>query len=240
MWGKLTEINNRTNSKMISDPYEMYRFLLTPCIEFTNLMFASDDVLWASWRFIEEEMIPNLRNTNDVIGAYVTAAARLYLYSYLDRLGERTLYCDTDSFLFVKPRDEPALVETGDNLGAMTSEMRPFEFIEEYVSGGPINFAYKIVNTTRGERKTVCKVRGIALNYNASQLINFDVIKDTILENPEGEHVIVHTENKIKRKKKAGGGDVSIITEPEDKLYRISFFKKRLLQENTSVPYGYK
>ena len=225
---------------MISDPYELYRFLATPGIEVTNLMFASDDVVWASWRFIEEEMIPNLRHTNEVIGAYVTAAARLHLYSYLDRLGERALYCDTDSVLFVQPIDEPALVETGDNLGAMTSELRPFEFIEEFVSGGPKNYAYKIVDTTTGERKTVCKVRGITLNYNASQLVNFDVIKDMILEKTEEDHVTVHTEKKIKRKKKPGGGVVAIVTEPEDKLYRISFFKRRRLQDHTSVPYGYK
>jgi len=83
---------------------------------------------------------------------YVTAAARLHLYSYLDRLGERALYCDEDSVLFVEPRDEPALVETGDNLGAMTPELRPFEFIEEYVSGGPNYYAYKIVNSTTVER----------------------------------------------------------------------------------------
>jgi len=33
--------------------------------------------------------------------------------------------------------------------------------------------------------------------------------------------VTVNTEKKIKRKKKAGGGVVSIVTEPEDKLYEI-------------------
>ena len=145
---------------MISDPYELYRFLETPGIEVTNLMFASDYVVWASWRFIEEEMIPNLRHTNEVIGAYVTAAARLHLYSYLDRLGQRALYCHTDSVLFVQLIDEPALLETGDNLGAMTSKLRPFEFIEEFASVGPKNYAYKIVDTTTGERKKCIKLGG--------------------------------------------------------------------------------
>jgi len=85
MWGKLTERNNRTNSKMISDPHEIYRFLAAPGIEVANL-FASDDEVWASWRFMAEEQIPSLRHTNEVIGAYVTAGARIHLYSYLDRL----------------------------------------------------------------------------------------------------------------------------------------------------------
>jgi len=50
--------------------------------------------------------------------------------------------------------------------------------------------------------------------------------------------VNVHTEKKIKRKRK--GGIISIVTEPEDKIYRISFFKRRRLGDNTSVPFAYK
>ena len=53
--------------------------------------------------------------------------------------------------------------------------------------------------------------------------------------------VTVHTEHKIKRKRKNGGeGIVSIVTETEDKIYRISFFKPRRLSDETSVPFGDK
>ena len=57
-----------------------------------------------------------------------------------------------------------------------------------------------------------------------------------------GDAVVnVHTERKIKRKRMGGGGGlVAIVTEPEDKIYRISFFKRRRLCDNTSVPFGYK
>ena len=160
MWGKLTERNNRTKAKIISDPHELYRFLATPVIEVASLVFASDEVR-ASWRFIEEEDIPGLRHTNEVIGAYVTAGARLHLYKYLDKLQERAIYCVSDSVIFVQPSGEPALIETGDNLGAITSELKQSESIEEFVSGRPKNYAYKVVNTVTGERKNVCKVRGI-------------------------------------------------------------------------------
>jgi len=68
-------------------------------------------------------------------------------------------------------------------------------------------------------------VRGITLNYNASKLVNFERFKDMILRSGDErspESVInVHTEKKIKRKRKVGGGLVSIVTEPEDKIYRI-------------------
>ena len=79
MWGKLTERNDRTRTKMFSDLQGLYRFLATPGIEVAALMFASDDVVWESWRYIAEEKVPNLRHTNEVIGAYVTSVARIHL-----------------------------------------------------------------------------------------------------------------------------------------------------------------
>jgi len=48
MWGKLTERNDRTRTKIITEPHELYRFLATPGVEVTNLAFASDDVVWPS------------------------------------------------------------------------------------------------------------------------------------------------------------------------------------------------
>ena len=60
-------------------------------------------------------------------------------------------------------------------------------------------------NSATGESKTVCKVRCITLNYSASQLVNFEKIKDMILSKKDDETVIVRTENKIKCKNMDGG-----------------------------------
>jgi len=114
--------------------------------------------------------------------------------------------------------------------------------ITEFVSGGPKNYANTIIDTKNAVsqmKKTVCKVRGITLNYNTSQLVNFDVIKGMILNQEPSHTVTVHTEHKIKRKRKLREGIVSIITESEDKNYRVSFFKRRRLLDNTSVRFGY-
>ena len=69
------------------------------------------------------------------------------------------------------------------------------------MSGRPKNYAYKIVNEGKGEEgKTVCKVRGTTLNYNASKLVNFESIRDLILR--KGDDVVnVHTLRKIERKR---------------------------------------
>jgi UPF0288 family protein (methanogenesis marker protein 3) len=88
-------------------------------------------------------------------------------------------------------------------------------------------------------RKSVCKIRGITLNYKASQLVNFDVIKDMILNQEPSHTITVHTEHKIKRKRNLREGIVSIITKAENKKYKVSFFKRRRLLDNTPVPFGY-
>jgi len=54
----------------------------------------------------------------------------------------------------------------------------------------------------------------------------------------ETDTVTVHTERMIKRKRR-NGSRVQIVTEPEDKTYRVSFLKRRRLHDNTSVPFGY-
>jgi len=72
------------------------------------------------------------------------------------------------------------------------------------VCAGPKIYAYKSINSLTGESKTVCKVRAITLNYNASQLVNFSKMKDKIFTMDENETVIVSTRNKIKRKRGKG------------------------------------
>jgi hypothetical protein len=112
---------------------------------------------------------------------------------------ENALYCDTDSIIYVQKKSEPPTIECGDNLGDMQNELKPGEYIEEFVSGGPKNYAYKVASGT-DVTKTVCKVRGITLNYSASTMVNFDVIRKMVLKGGPRDVVTVHTDKNIKRK----------------------------------------
>ena len=56
-WGKPTEINNRPKSQIITDPQGLYRLLSTPGIDVTNILCASDKVVWASRRYYHEEHV---------------------------------------------------------------------------------------------------------------------------------------------------------------------------------------
>jgi len=93
------------------------------------VIFANDDVVWITCIYVAEEHVPILRQTNDLIGAYVPASARIHLYRCLERLGENAIYCDTDSVKYIEPRDGHELIGTGDKFGDMVSELRPSEFL---------------------------------------------------------------------------------------------------------------
>jgi len=92
--GKLTERNDRRRTKIITEPRGLYRFLATPGLEETNLAFASDEVVLVCWKLSAEEYVHNPPHTNEVIGAYVIAGARIHMYNFLDRLQENAIYCD--------------------------------------------------------------------------------------------------------------------------------------------------
>ena len=147
IWGKLTERNDRTMKKIITESNELFGFLSTPSVEVTKLAFGSVDVVNISWNRGAEEGVPNLPNTNEVIGDYVTAGAGIHLYRYLDRLGENAMYCDKYSVIYIQPSGEPSLIESGDNLGDITSELRSSDTIKEFVSGEAKNYAYRVLDT---------------------------------------------------------------------------------------------
>ena len=93
-------------------------------VEVTNLAFASADVVWLSWKVCAEENVAYLLHTNEVIGAYVTAGARINLYSFLDLLQENAIYCDTDSVIFFSRVVNLGLSQQGTSWGDMQSELK--------------------------------------------------------------------------------------------------------------------
>ena len=50
MWGILTERNDRSMTRVIMEPKELYGFLSKHGVDVLNLVFANDDVVWISWK----------------------------------------------------------------------------------------------------------------------------------------------------------------------------------------------
>ena len=227
-WGKFGQRTNMQRLSHIADPAEFFDMLTNDEQTITGINFINDDIVELRWKYCDE-FVESTGRTNVVIAAYTTALARLKLYSYLEVLGSRALYADTDSVIFKSGSPD---LELGDYLGDLTNEV-PEGDITVFVTGGPKNYAYE-VKTPTGAVKTQCKIRGITLNYQNSLQINFNTVKNMVVDN--SSKVTVTDKHKIVRDRNS----VNILTTRQDKDYRI-VFDKRIIKDNfTTVPYGFK
>ena len=125
-----------------------------------------------------DDNAPTSDHTNIFVAAYTTCLARLKLYELLEELGKQTLYFDTDSEIF---RWYPGQPDTplGDFPGYMTDELDDWDYITEFMSGGPKNYGY-----TTKSGKVCCKVRGFTLNVRGSAQINYhdQAMRQNVLE----------------------------------------------------------
>jgi len=142
-----------------------------------------------------------------------------------------------DSVIYLsKVGDEE--IALGNFLGEMTNELACYgdgAYIDEFVSGGPKNYAFKV--TIDGDQivKNVVKIRGVSLNYLAKEIVNFDEIKDMVFKYAKGDRVVkVVNETKILR-----NNNRCIYTGRRDKDYRIVYDKRILIDNYCTIPYGY-
>ena len=230
-WGKFGERTNKRRTKQIHHAYELFEIIDDPLLILHEVRILAEDNLEVVYSFIEEEGAGNNR-TNIYIAIFTTAIARLKLYGYLSQLGEQVLYYDTDSVIYVW---SPGSVEIplGDYLGDMTDELEG-DYIEEFVSGGAKNYGYR---THAG--KSVCKVRGFSLNVRGSKQLNFDVLKQNILDeinHPLDERRETHILNPHHFTRNPTTKQLKTVEQV--KRYGL-VFDKRVLQGFKSFPYGY-
>ena len=162
------------------------------------------------------------------MAAYITTQAQLRLYKYLNELGESVLYCNMDYVIFIHNVDEPPKVRAGDYLGHLTDELEEFGFvsyIEEFVSGGPKNYAFSVFCPST--ENTYNQVQSEGYNFELRKLKGCEL---HYLEGYDATPVRVHNPKKIRRKQ---GG---VVSEPQTKEYKVVFKKRRIMDNFDSFP----
>lgn len=226
LWGYFALNTNRTQYRIIHDPAAYQDLLQNSRFDIISVYSGSDKHLQVTFTENEELHIGNGR-TNVIIAAFVTSHARLKLFRELKKLGKRVLYFDTDSIFFVS---RPGWYEPscGSFLGQFTNEIDPKQgdWIEEFVSAGPKNYAYK---TNTGY--TDCTVKGLTFNYLTSLLLNYEVIKDIVIS--DKNRTLKVPQLKFKR------NHWHVSTVVESKQYRYVYDKRIVLSNMFTLPYGY-
>lgn len=231
LWGKFGQRDNFSQTEYLSDPSEYFQLMNDASENVKDVQIVNDNMVMIE-KVKKEQHVQPCAITNVVIAAFVTAQARLKLYSVLEPLGDRVCYFDTDSIIY-KHRPHQWNPSEGSSLGEWKNELPENVHITQFVAGGPKNYAYKLSN---GE--TVCKVRGFTLNYRGSQQLNYDTVKNMV-RNLEDVSVAITNPHKIVR-----SHDRKLSTRPESKLYK-AVYTKRMVSVNEkgepidTYPYGF-
>ena len=234
MWGKFGQRLNKTQVQEFDDPKAFHRFLDTDTLDVRHVSIMNDQMVEVLYQYQKED-IPVSPNLNIFVACFTTCWARLKLYEALELLGERVLYYDTDSVIYLEEPDQPSPV-VGDYLGDFTTELDDGDFIVEFVSGGPKNYGYK---TKKGHVE--CKVRGFRLNSEGKTQLNYDVMRQNVLDEiqkplQKPRQTEVNKTYQIVRDPKT----YQLFTFPDKKRYQL-VYDKRVVDAATfkTYPYGY-
>ena len=133
IWGSFAQAPDRCTKEFVTEPRKFFEFISDDSYDVYDVQIINNDCLYVTYKKFQTPAL----NTNIIIAFYVTTHNRLELYSYLERLEDRALYCNTDSIIHrhVYGMYKPPISEF---LGGMTEELGG-SYITEYVSNGPKN-----------------------------------------------------------------------------------------------------
>ena len=234
MWGKFGQRLNKTQVREFDDLEEFHKFLDSDAVDVRNVAVINDQLVEVHYEHKEED-IPVSPNLNIFVACFTTCWARLRLYEALELLGDRVLYFDTDSVIYLEQPGQPNPV-LGDYLADFTSELDGDDYILEFVSGGPKNYGYR---TKKG--KVECKVRGFRLNSEGKAQLNYEVMRKNVLDELREPLQKPRTSQVIKSHQIVWDPiTYQVFTFPDYKSYQV-VYDKRVIHPSMlkTYPYGY-
>ena len=243
LWGKFGEVVDRKKHVLVNNAENFYRYITDQTLEIEDFHVLAPETCQVEYKHKSSSSLPECSYVNTFIASFTTANGRMRLYRELDKLGDRVIYMDTDSIVYtyqsVEGEPHPPY---GEYLGQWTNELKPGDSITQFVSAGPKSYAYK---TALGD--TIVKVKGITITHSASQVINFESIKNLVLhyadpqmfplsENERAE-IEVNYPSKIHRDR----FNFTLYGKNLKKKFRVTYGKRQLVRDGSfdTIPYGY-
>ena len=204
--------NNLTQDCITTSPYELFNILENDKLEKGPVEMLSPDLFAVPYK-TKNDFARSHNKYNIIIALYTTAYVRIILYQYMESIiwsrNHKLLYTgkmlatentyltttlDTDSVIFLAPRNQRPPFEEGSMLGQMKNEY-PDHDIQAFYSGGFVlqtealvkkqfssckQYGLQLCNRKTGEIRHILKCRGLTLDSTNNDKFNFSKFKEMI------------------------------------------------------------
>ena len=172
-----------------------------------------------------------------------------------------------DSIIYLTRPEDTFNLPTGSFLGDLTDELEgygPGAYITKFVSGGPKNYGFQVLSPTTGVTKEAVKIKGFTINSATSAILNFQTldrkvaeflatgsrdktaVEQTKISRVQGHKVCKNLCLKSLLRKSLSFACFTemiffaqVVTETLRKDYRITYDKRRVFPDGTTLPYGF-
>ena len=249
-WGKMGQRPCLSKTEYITEPQAFFKLLKDQTVKVNDALIISDETLQVDYEK-ETLFIEPTAHSSIFTASYTTSHARLILYELLEKLEKRVLYHDTDSIIFTSVPGQ-YMPNLGNYIGDLTNELstesEPNAYITKFVSCGAKNYGYEVFYPGSNVRKYFCKVKGLCLNFNTVNIVNFDSMKSlidetvqSIIDNKETKISEIHkTAINVPQKLIRVSPFLELTTKHIMKKYQFVYDKRRIIpQDYSTVPFGY-
>ena len=226
LWGKFGQ-RQMKSSEYITDTAKWNKLLKRSEIDEVIIHSRQDlgDSLFIEYEE-KEELKTSLKKTNVALCAMITSNARLRLYEELEKLGDRVVYCDTDSIIYEYDKSKYNTT-TGKMLGDWEAEGEEDHKMIEFVGIAPKAYSYRL-ETDEEEIKS----KGVSMTIENQKKITFDSYK-RLIDNQQSIKTNMMDFNKSSK-------GITTIHSVKDISFNPNNFKRNIINKYETLPYGYK
>ena len=228
LWGKLCQNPNKVSVYFVKDYEELMHYIEDK--QYDSVYF---DILDCNTARVvcnrKEEHNYKVNKVCVSIGSYITCYSRLKLLEYINKLPEKSvLYYDTDSIFYSKHCEH--ILDFNKDLGCLDSQLNQNQYINLFVSTGPKSYSY-----VTNDLIEVIHVKGFKLSktLKKEKKKNFDCLCNLLEYKERGINIeqndFFHVDSKLHIQKR------NVL-----KKLSFSFDKRKINEDFTTVPWGYK
>lgn len=241
LWGKFGQRPITSNTEMFNDTHKLWQRVIDPKTVVStaySIPGIQDAVVIRFSRKNSENDPP--KHINTAIAAFTTAYARTHLYreGFQKLHADQILYCDTDSIIYVRDRNNPQLtcIDTsrGHLLGQFKDEFDGLDYAIEFYAVAPKSYGYC---TQAG--KTEVKSKGFTLDSEAINTVNLQAYRKMV--RGLQDTISVTYDSRIERDRFT---QLPVVVS-QNKTMRTFYTKRRILPHQgddapiRTVPWGY-